>query len=218
MGTRMLAARTWPSTAPRAPRGSEGAVLLLFPIALLGHGATHHDFYFFYFYFFAFPVKNHNREREGKRRRMENAPAACWGEWNQLISCVSSSPEWGPSSPAPGHGFLHPEPAARNLIQFKGEELVRGSEPGSCPRRDPLGAGAGFASCLLRSRPPPPPSAPNGGGGHSEPCTGGGSPHRQRRAGGFLPRVFFFLGGGGCSCCTQPLLHRRRVPASLPRL
>lgn len=124
---------------------------------------------------------------------MENTPAACWGEWNQLISCVSSSPEWGPSSPAPGHGFLHPEPAARNLIQFKGEELVRGSEPGSCPRRDPLGAGAGFASCLLRSRPPPPPSAPNGGGGHSEPCAGG-IPPQAAPCWGFPPKGFF-LGG-----------------------
>lgn len=70
-------------------------------------GATHREF--------CFPREKIKEGARRKRRRVENTPAACWGEWNQPISCVSFWLEWGPSSPAPGHSFLHPEPATRNL-------------------------------------------------------------------------------------------------------
>jgi len=104
-----------------AGRGMEGAILpgAGLPVALLfADGATHREF--------CFTREKIKQGTRRKRRRMENPPAACWGEWNQLISCVSFWLEWGPSSPAPGHGFLHPEPAARNLTPV--------SRRGACPR------------------------------------------------------------------------------------
>lgn len=93
---------SWPRQQPWAG-GCDSAAGWL-PVA---GGATHREF--------CFPREKIKEGVRRKRRRVENTPAACWGEWNQLISCVSFWLEWGPSSPAPGHGFLHPEPAARNL-------------------------------------------------------------------------------------------------------